>query len=78
MGRGLAKNMVAKGLDLCVADLDQSRVDHALSQGASPGDTPVEMAQACEGNFSIVVGQASIRECCGSYSGSVTAHRPDC
>ena len=48
MGRGLAKNMVAKGLDLCVTDLDPCRVENAVSQGASPGGTPVEMAQACE------------------------------
>ena len=44
MGRGLAKNMVAKGLDLTVSDLDPDRVQHAVSQGAAAGGTPAEMA----------------------------------
>lgn len=47
MGRGLAKNMIAKGLDLAVADLDQSRVDSAVAQGAAIGGTPAEMGAAC-------------------------------
>lgn len=43
MGRGLAKNMAAKGVDLTVTDLDHTRVDHAVSQGARAGSTPAVM-----------------------------------
>ncbi len=48
MGRGLAKNMVTKGVDLTVTDLDQSCVEHAVSQGAKAGGTPAEMARDCD------------------------------
>ena len=34
MGRGLAKNMAARGVDLLVADLDAKRVEVAVSAGA--------------------------------------------
>lgn len=48
MGRGLAKNMAAKGVDLTVADLDAARVATAVSQGAKAGTSPVQMAKACD------------------------------
>ena len=48
MGRGLAKNMVANGLDLTVFDVDCERVEHAVDQGASAGVSPVQMAKDCE------------------------------
>lgn len=48
MGRGLAKNMLAKGLELSVADLEQERVDTAVGQGASAGGTATGMAAACD------------------------------
>ncbi len=47
MGRGLAKNMAAKGIDLTVTDLAQDRVDTAVSQGAVAGASPVQMAADC-------------------------------
>lgn len=47
MGRGLAKNMAAKGIDLTVTDLAQDRVDTAVSQGAIAGASPVQMAADC-------------------------------
>lgn len=48
MGRGLAKNMVAKGLDLMVSDLDRTRVDLAVMQGARDGVDPSHMARDCD------------------------------
>lgn len=48
MGRGLAKNMAAKGVDLQVTDLDPARVVHAVGQGAADGGAPADMARACD------------------------------
>ena len=48
MGRGLAKNMAAKGVDLTVTDLDPLRVKAAVTQGAKAGTSPVQMAQECD------------------------------
>ena len=48
MGRGLAKNMAAKGVDLTVQDLDAARVAAAVAQGARAGDDPVQMARDCD------------------------------
>ncbi|QCO56430.1 NAD(P)-dependent oxidoreductase [Pseudorhodobacter turbinis] len=48
MGKGLAKNMAAKGQDLTVSDLDQNRVALAVAQGAKPGGSPAEMGAACD------------------------------
>ncbi|WP_417249179.1 NAD(P)-dependent oxidoreductase [Celeribacter sp.] len=48
MGRGLAKNMAKKGIDLTVTDLDPARVELAVSHGARAGDTPVQMARDCD------------------------------
>ncbi|MBM1633131.1 NAD(P)-dependent oxidoreductase [Sulfitobacter mediterraneus] len=47
MGRGLAKNMAAKGVDITVSDLDQARVDHAVGLGAKEGSTAAQMASDC-------------------------------
>ena len=44
MGRGLAKNMAAKGIDLSVFDLDAARIDAAVAAGATAGHGPAEMA----------------------------------
>lgn len=48
MGRGLAKNMIAKGLDLTVLDVDDARIQVALAQGARLGETPAAMAANCD------------------------------
>jgi 3-hydroxyisobutyrate dehydrogenase-like beta-hydroxyacid dehydrogenase len=48
MGRGLAKNMAAKGVDLTVTDLDAARVATAVTQGAKAGTSPVQMAKECD------------------------------
>ena len=76
MGRGLAKNMVAKGLDLCVTDLDQSRVDHALSQGATSGGTPVEMARACEVLMICVTTAEAVQKIALGPQGALSAMSP--
>lgn len=47
MGRGLAKNMAAKGVDITVSDLDQARVDLAVGLGAKEGSTAAQMASDC-------------------------------
>lgn len=48
MGRGLAKNMAAKGVDLTVTDLDADKVALAVSQGAQAGESAVQMARDCQ------------------------------
>jgi 3-hydroxyisobutyrate dehydrogenase-like beta-hydroxyacid dehydrogenase len=48
MGRGLAKNMAAKGVSLAVTDLDQERVDLAVSQGATEQSDLTQMAKDCD------------------------------
>lgn len=45
MGRGLAKNLLLKGADLRVADIDAARADIAVAQGAVRRDDPREMAR---------------------------------
>lgn len=48
MGRGLAKNMALKGIDLTVTDLDVARVDAAVAHGAKAGTSPAQMAKDCD------------------------------
>lgn len=48
MGRGLAKNMSTKGVSLAVTDLDQTRVAHAVAQGATAQNDTVQMAADCD------------------------------
>ncbi len=44
MGRGLARNMVAKGIDLSFPDLDAQRVEELISAGAKACANTGEMA----------------------------------
>lgn len=48
MGRGLALNMAAKGLDIIVTDIDSARVEAAVARGARAGDSVDAMARDCE------------------------------
>lgn len=48
MGRGLAKNMLANGIDLSVLDLELERIEQAVTQGASAGVSPTQMAKDSE------------------------------
>lgn len=48
MGRGLALNMAAKGLDIIVSDIDAARVEAAVARGARAGDSVDAMARDCE------------------------------
>lgn len=48
MGRGLAKNMAAKGIDITVTDLVADRVDAAVALGAKLGEAPGAMASDCD------------------------------
>lgn len=76
MGRGLAKNMVAKGLDLAVADLDQERVDRAVAQGASAGGMPVEMAAACDVLMVCITTAEAVQEILLGSDGALSAMSP--
>lgn len=76
MGRGLAKNMVAKGLDLAVADLDQERVDKAVAQGASAGGMPVEMAAACDVLMVCITTAEAVQEILLGPDGALSAMCP--
>ena len=48
MGRGLALNMAAKGVDITVTDIDAARVEAAVARGARAGDSADAMARDCE------------------------------
>lgn len=76
MGRGLAKNMVAKGLDLTVSDLDQSRVALAVTQGAVAGGTSVDMASACEVLMICVTTAEAVQDIALGPNGALAAMSP--
>jgi 3-hydroxyisobutyrate dehydrogenase-like beta-hydroxyacid dehydrogenase len=48
MGRGLALNMAARGVDITVTDIDAARVEAAVARGARAGDSADAMARDCE------------------------------
>lgn len=76
MGRGLAKNMTAKGQDLTVFDLDQSRVKHAVEQGAKAGDTPTQMAADCDVLMICVTTAEAVQEIALGPDGALAAMSP--
>lgn len=48
MGRGLVKNMVAKGLDVTAFDIDADKLEDAVALGATRGTNPAEMAETAD------------------------------
>ena len=48
MGRGVVKNMALKGIDVVAYDLEEDRIEEAVTYGASAGASPVEMAGSCD------------------------------
>lgn len=48
MGRGVVKNMALKGVDVVAYDLDQARIEEAVTHGASAGGSPLEIARSCD------------------------------
>lgn len=76
MGRGLAKNMARKGLDLTVTDLDQSRVDHAVAQGAIAGSSTVQMATDCDLLMICVTTAEAVQEIALGSGGALAAMSP--
>ena len=77
MGRGLAKNLVAKGLDLIVTDLDAARVAKAVKAGARDGGSPVEMAAEADVLMICVTTAEAVREITLEPDGALAAMRPD-
>ncbi len=73
MGRGLAKNMAAKGIDLTVTDLAQDRIDHAVSLGATAGKSPAQMAAKCDVLMICVTTAEAVREIALGDGGALAA-----
>jgi 3-hydroxyisobutyrate dehydrogenase-like beta-hydroxyacid dehydrogenase len=59
MGRGLVKNMLAKGLHVTAHDLDAAKVSDAVALGATQGDSAVEIAARCD-VFAVCVTSAEV------------------
>lgn len=76
MGRGLAKNMAAKGVDVTVADLDQDRVDQAVAQGASAGGTAAQIASECDALMICVTTAEVVQELTLGPNGALAAMSP--
>jgi 3-hydroxyisobutyrate dehydrogenase-like beta-hydroxyacid dehydrogenase len=76
MGRGLAKNMAAKGVDVTVADLDQDRVDQAVAQGASAGGTTAQIASECDALMICVTTAEVVQELTLGPNGALAAMSP--
>lgn len=76
MGRGLAKNMAAKGIDLTVADLDRSRVEHAVSQGAKAGGSVAEIAALVDVLAICITTAEAVRDITLGPDGALAAMAP--
>ena len=76
MGRGLARNMAAKGLDLTVADLREDRVARAVMQGAQGGGTPAEMAAEADVLAVCVTTAEAVHEIALGKGGALAAMAP--
>ena len=48
MGAGLVKNMLLKGLEVAVLDLDPAKMELAESRGASRAGSVAELAESCD------------------------------
>jgi 3-hydroxyisobutyrate dehydrogenase-like beta-hydroxyacid dehydrogenase len=76
MGRGLAKNMAGKEVDLTVLDLDRARVEHAVSQGAIAGGTPAAMAADCDVLMICVTTAEAVQSIALGEGGALAAMSP--
>lgn len=76
MGKGLAKNMVAKGQDLTVADLDHDKVVLAVALGAKAGGTPAEMGASCDVLMICVTTAEAVQEIALGPDGALAAMSP--
>ncbi|WP_323765772.1 NAD(P)-dependent oxidoreductase [Marinovum sp.] len=76
MGRGLAKNMAAKGVDLTVTDLDAERVALAVRQGATAGDNAVQMARDCQVLMVCITTAEAVQALTLSPEGALAAMSP--
>lgn len=73
MGRGLAKNLLLKGADLFVADLDPGRVAALVRQGARACGDPVDMAGRVDVLAICVTTAEAVREIALGPKGALAA-----
>ncbi|WP_027135621.1 NAD(P)-dependent oxidoreductase [Geminicoccus roseus] len=76
MGRGLAKNMLLKGLDLTVYDLDPARVEAAVAQGAKAGQGAAAMAAKVDVLSVCVTTAEAVRALALGPDGALAAMKP--
>ncbi|WP_205963860.1 NAD(P)-dependent oxidoreductase [Pseudoruegeria sp. SK021] len=76
MGRGLVKNLCAKGFDVVVTDLDSAKVADAVSLGARQGGTPSEIAAQSD-VFVVCVTTAEAVQALSLGAGGALAALPD-
>ncbi len=76
MGRGLAKNMAKKGVDLTVFDLDGARIDAAAAHGATAGAGAREMAAEADVLGICITTAEAVREVMLGAEGALAAMRP--
>lgn len=62
MGLHMAKNVLKAGYELCVYDLVQSRVDDVVQAGASPAQSPGEVAAQCDCIIIMVPNSPHVKE----------------
>lgn len=72
MGRGLVKNMCAKGLSVTVTDLDTSKIDEAVANGAITGGMPAEIASHSDVFAVCVTTAEAVREIALGPDGALT------
>jgi len=76
MGRGLAKNIAAGGIDLTVTDLDPERVEAAVNAGAKAGSTAAEIAASVDVLMICVTTAEAVQQIALGDSGALAAMSP--
>lgn len=77
MGQGLAKNLLLKGADLLVSDLDAEKVAVAVSRGAKECGDIQEMARKVDVLAVCVTTAEAVRDLMLGPKGALAAMRPD-
>ena len=77
MGRGMARNIMAKGFGLSVmAHRNHEAVDALVAQGAAEAATPKALAETCDMVFLCVSGSPQVEEIVYGEDGILAAARP--
>lgn len=76
MGRGLAKNIAAGGIDLTVTDLDPERVEAAVNAGAKAGGIAAEIAASVDILMICVTTAEAVQDIALGDSGALAAMSP--